>query len=55
MSSRNLKEHYSFYKWIKHYGACLDEQNEKIKRLKERVDSMEARLDSLLEYMERKE
>lgn len=48
MSTKNLKEHRSFYKWIKYYGAILIE-------MKRRIDEMEARLDSLLEDLEKKQ
>lgn len=43
MSSKNLKEHRSFYKWIKHYGAILIEHHKKLQELEERIKKLEER------------
>ena len=44
MSSKNLKEHRSFYKWIKDYGAALRNFHDVLDEIIARVEAIEKKL-----------
>jgi len=44
MSSKNLKEHRSFYKWIKDYGVSLRHFHEVLDEVITRVEVIERKL-----------
>lgn len=44
MSSKNLKEHRSFYKWIKDYGASLRNFRDALDEVITRVEAIEKKL-----------